>query len=123
MDNRFVQLAIQINHQVLHHQRLHDSQRLYYSNSGFVRRAAMASQRHLLDGYPMPGYRWKPLAKPKTFWQRLRESMVEKIILIIFASILLVLLSPIFPNLLLILGVVGIAFTILPPLLFPSKEP
>jgi predicted NACHT family NTPase len=94
--------------------RLHDS-------DNRVRRYAFDSLRKLLEGRPIPGYRWKPLAK-QTFWQRLREPTVEKIILILLVGVLLVPLSLVVPAFVQLLVIVSIAFTILWPLLFPPKN-
>jgi HEAT repeat protein len=85
-----------------------------------VRQAAFNSLRQLLEGKQIPGYRWRSLEERARFWQRFTSPLFEKLVLITLIGILLWLLGT-DNQIVQILGIVGIAFTILPTLLFPPK--
>jgi HEAT repeat protein/energy-coupling factor transporter ATP-binding protein EcfA2 len=77
--------------------RLHD-------NNEMVRRQAYESLRKLLDGLPIPGYRWKPLAK---------QQKTQKLRLLSLVFVLIGLIGLLFAfQLPVIAGIVGFIFTV-----------
>ncbi len=102
-------------------QRLHD-------DDLDVCQAAFNSLRQLLEGKQIPGYRWRTLEERRGFWQRFKNPTVQKHLLILLVALLFALAATLWdPNsvvakALQIFGIVGIAYTILPPLLFTPKE-
>ena len=80
---------------------------------------ALNALRNLLEGHQLPGYHWRSREKRRQFWHRLKYLSSKRIMLIIFVSIFLLFLPNYFLQL---LGIIAIAFTILPPLLFPPED-
>jgi HEAT repeat protein/energy-coupling factor transporter ATP-binding protein EcfA2 len=93
-----------------------------------VRQAAFDSLRQLLEGKQIPGYRWRTLEERRGFWQRLKNPTFQKHLLILLVALLFALAATLWDpdsvvaKALQIFGIVGIAYTILPPLLFTPKE-
>jgi hypothetical protein len=94
------------------HQHLHNHK---------IRNDVFKALRQFLNGKQLPGYRWQSLCEQKERWAWIRRPWVEKSVLITVIGVLLVILG--LDNWFVqSLGIIAIAYTILPLLFFPPKD-